>query len=61
MVWGYSSKKKQAYQKTGRSPFATLESSSSKKSQSRLTPKRLLGFLNEKQAEAKKLAELQKS
>lgn len=62
MVWGYSQKKKQAYEKKGRSPFATLESSSSSnKSQPRLTPKRLLGFSNEKKEEAKKLAELQKS
>lgn len=62
MVWGYSTKKKQAYEKKGRSPFATLESSSSSnKSQPRLTPKRLLGFSNEKKEEAKKLAELQKS
>ena len=61
MVWGYSQKKHQAYQKRGRSPFATLESDNIKKSQPRLTPKRLLGFSNEKKEEAKKLAELQKS
>ena len=60
MVWGYSKKKGQAYQKSTINPFSTMEEKRkeagvTQKSRPRFTPQRLLKFATKKRDEENKI------
>ena len=64
MVWGYSKKKGQAYQKSTINPFSTMEEKRkeagvTQKSRPRFTPQRLLKFATKKRDEANKIKNAQ--